>query len=117
MITPEIFNRNEVLRSKLAASLDVLELAFAAADYAEDVEINARTHDALLYSMLHAERTAIVRYKARIRLLTQVPSESVGPLEASYAGIDPYDQIRIDAEAEHAKTVTVKSKDKGSQNT
>ncbi len=102
MITPEVFNRNDVLRKRLAASLDILELAFTAADTEED-ERQPTSHDALAYAMSHAERAAIVRYKQTIRAMAKVPREQVGPLEASYNGVDPFDQIGLDAEQEHAQ--------------
>jgi len=103
MITPELFNRNDVLRTKLSTALDeVLELAFLALDSEEDqIALSVNPHDALAYSMAHARRTAIVRYKDALRALAKVPRDVIGPVEANYRGIDPFDQLRIDAEREH----------------
>jgi hypothetical protein len=117
MITPEIFNSNEVLRSKLAEAMDILNIAFDAADFAEEIDLNTGAqHDALAYSMKHAEHRAIIRYKERIFNLAKVPRESLGPLEVSYSGLTPFDQIAVDAEKEHAELIA-KQRLSNSENT
>lgn len=103
MITSEVFNRSEELRLRLAQALDLLELAFSAADRDEDESGfgGGIPHDALAYSLRHAERGAIFRYKNRLRSLALVPRETIGPLEATYNGVTPFDQIEIDAIRDH----------------
>jgi|HubBroStandDraft_1064217.scaffolds.fasta_scaffold455191_2 hypothetical protein len=101
MITPEIFNRNEALRQRLAQAIDILELAFTAADTAEDERQADVKGDAIAFAMAHAERRAITRFKNAIRTMARVPKEEIGPLEASYNSVDPFTQIGLDAEREH----------------
>lgn len=102
MITSELFNKNENLRGRLAAAMDTLEVAFMA--IGNSTEIRATPPDQFSYALAHAEHQAVEKFKQRLRDLANVPREEMGPLETNYAGIDPFDQIRIDAEQEHAQT-------------
>ena len=105
MITPEIFNRNEAMRKKLSDAMDVLEMAFHAVQAEDDAEWAAvLQHDALAYSMAYARRLGVIRFKERLRNLAQVHKETIGPIEATYAGTTPFDQIAIDAENEYKQT-------------
>jgi hypothetical protein len=101
MNTPEIFNRNEGLRLRLAQSIDILELAFTAADHHESERLSAVQGDAITFAMAHAEYRAVTRYKETLRRMALVSKDDIGPLEASYHGIDPFAQVALDAEREY----------------
>jgi hypothetical protein len=101
MITPEIFNRNELLRKKLAEAIDILELAFTAFDQEEAERMSDIKGDALVYSMVLAELKGISRLKRSIRNMAKTPKEELGPLEAGYNGVDPFSQLALDAEQEY----------------
>lgn len=111
MITPETFSKNEVLRSKLAMSMDIVDIAFHAADNAEDRAVLVDESNPLANACRHAGRAAIIRYKNLIRSMAAIPSEAPSPLLDNYLGIDAYEQIAIDAESE-AREQTFKAKNK-----
>lgn len=93
------------MRKRLTEAMDIVELAFSAADVAEDERLSGATKptDVFSFAVGHAERLAIVRFKNTIREMALIPREQIGPLEASYNGVDPFDQLAIDAKAEYDK--------------
>lgn len=108
MITEELFKSSEVLRTRLASSIDILELAFQAAIDTEN-QVHPSQHDALAYSMAYEGKQAVLRFQETIRRMARVPRETVGPIEANYNGTDPYEQIKLDADREYAESLSKKS--------
>lgn len=105
MINAETFARNEVLRRKLSMSIDIIDIAFHAADNEEDKRVLVNQENVLTNALAHAERNGILRYKATIRKMAQVPEDAPSPLMDNLLGLDPYEQIAIDAEREHKEKI------------
>lgn len=96
-MTPAIFQGNEELRKRLIAAEDILNLAFQAADFAEDERVALST-DANVYrdGTEHAGRVAILRYKRAIEALKSPSIQSQGPITPNYKGEDAYEALALE---------------------
>lgn len=102
MLLPETFQKSESLRTALNKSRQIIDLAFFAADNAEEAEANIDEANVLTNAQRHAGRVAIIRYKNRIRGMMSVPAEEPSTLIEEHLGLDALDIIAINAEREAA---------------
>ena len=100
MITSDIFKGNEDMRRKLGNSMDIIEVAYIAWMNSQ-TSVAAVGHDALAYSMAYAKMHSVGEFMSTLRQLANLPIEHVGTLEAAYMGVDPFEEIALQAEQEH----------------
>lgn len=110
MILPEAFSKNESLRVALLKAKPIMDIAFHAADNAEDLEAQLDEANVLTNAQRHAQRIGIQRYKKRIFDMFRVPLDEPSPLLDSHMGLDPFDKLALDAEQEAAQSEASKPK-------
>lgn len=110
MLLPENFNKSESLRTALQKARPIMELAFHAADNAENQEAKLDDANVLTNAQRHAGWVAIQRYKMRVLAMTGLPQDEPSPLLDAHLGIDAFDLIAINAEREAAEQESSKPK-------